>query len=125
MVQSKLKELRTEKGITQAELALNLQCSQSMIVRWEKGECEPTANAIIKIATYFDVSTDYLLGREDDFGNVTISSGNVSGNGNTVNSHNTINARTIAPLSASDTDLLRKYHSAPAELRKAVDKLLS
>lgn len=111
--------------MSQNKLAPQIGFQQATICDWEAGKKEPTTAALIACALFFDVSTDYLLGREDDFGNVTISSGNVSGNGNTVNSHNTINARTVAPLSASDTDLLRKYHSAPAELRKAVDKLLS
>ncbi len=61
----RVKELRNEKGITQKELAEAVQVNQSMITRWEKDECEPTASAIIKIADYFNVSTDYLLGRND------------------------------------------------------------
>lgn len=124
MIGIKLKELRLENNLTQTQLAQRLQCNQSMIARWEKDECEPTESAIIKIANFFDITTDYLLGREDDFGNVTLTSGDVSGNNNTVNSNNTIHARS-ATLSPSDSELLRKYHSAPAELRKAVDKLLS
>ncbi len=61
----RVKELRNEKGITQKELAEAVQVNQSMITRWEKDECEPTASAIIKIADYFNVSADYLLGRND------------------------------------------------------------
>lgn len=61
----RLKELRTEKQLTQKELAEAVECNQSMIARWEKDECEPTATAIIKIADYFNVCTDYLLGRKD------------------------------------------------------------
>lgn len=61
----RVKELRNEKGITQKELAEAVQVNQSMITRWEKDECEPTASAIIRIADYFNVSTDYLLGRKD------------------------------------------------------------
>ncbi len=57
----KLKELRTEKGLTQKELADILDCHQSMITRWEKCECEPTETVIKKTAIFFDVSADYLL----------------------------------------------------------------
>lgn len=121
---SKLKELREEKGIQQKELAEILNVSKSTVSGWEVGRNEPNQEMLIKIATYFDVTTDFLLGKEDDFGNVTLTSGDVSGNNNTVNSHNTIHARSAA-LSPSDAELLRKYHAAPAELRKAVDKLLS
>ena len=121
---NKIRELRTEKGLLQKELALKVDFAQSQISNWEKGTTEPSANALIKLADFFDVTTDFLLGREDDFGNVTISSGNVSGNTNTVNSHNVIGPLS-APLSPPDPELPRKYHAAPAELRKAVDKLLS
>ena len=125
MFGQKLKELRLEKGLTQRQLAQQLDYNQSMISQWESSICEPTANAIIKVAIFFDVTTDYLLGREDDFGNITILSGNISGSHNTVNSHNTINAHGITQLSEADAELLHKYHSASPELRKAVDKLLS
>ncbi|WP_251616281.1 helix-turn-helix domain-containing protein [Pumilibacter muris] len=121
---SKLKELREEKGIQQKELAEILNVSKSTVSGWEVGRNEPNQEMLIKIATYFDVTTDFLLGKEDDFGNVTLTSGDVLGNNNTVNSNNTIHARS-ATLSPFDSELLRKYHSAPAELRKAIDKLLS
>ena len=38
----------------------------------EIGKNEPTANTLIRYADFFECSTDYLLGREDDLGNVTI-----------------------------------------------------
>ena len=57
-----LKNLRLEKKIKQEELAKILGCSQSMLTRWENGECEPTAPYIIAIAEYFSVSTNYILG---------------------------------------------------------------
>lgn len=122
---SKLKELREERGMQQKELADLLNVSKSTISGWEVGRNEPQQEMLIKIANYFSVTTDYLLGREDDFGNVTISSGNVSGNGNTVNSHNTIHTRTSTPLSTADAELLRKYHSAPEKIQKAIKELLS
>ena len=61
----RLKELRIEKGINQITLANAIGVNQSMIVRWEKDECEPTATNIAKIADYFNVCADYLLGRKD------------------------------------------------------------
>ena len=61
-----LKNLRVEKSITQSELAKFLRCSQSMLTRWENGECEPTAPYIISCAEYFGVSADYLLGIKDE-----------------------------------------------------------
>lgn len=121
----RIKELRIERGLLQRELALKIYFSQSQISNWEKGATEPSANALLKLADFFEVTADYLLGREDDFGNITISSGDVTGNGNTINSHNVIGARTSAPLSSSDAELLRKYHAAPDNIKKAIKELLS
>ncbi len=65
MFGKKLKELRIENGLTQAKIASLIDCDQSMIVRWEKEECEPTASVIRKVAIVFDVTSDYLLGLEE------------------------------------------------------------
>ena len=51
--------------MTQYELAKKVGCSQSMVVRWEKEECEPTASAILALSYAFDCSCDYLLGKSD------------------------------------------------------------
>ena len=63
-----LKELRTEKALTQKQLAMILQCNQSMIARWEKEECEPTESVIRRTAQFFSISADYLLGLENEDG---------------------------------------------------------
>ncbi len=68
MFGQRLKELRKNQNLTQKQLALILQCNQSMITRWEREECEPTESIIRKVAIFFDVSTDYLLGLEDEDG---------------------------------------------------------
>ncbi|MDE7215629.1 MAG: helix-turn-helix domain-containing protein [Clostridia bacterium] len=60
--QERLKELRTEKGLSQMQLAIILGISQSAIAKWELGKTEPTASAIISISKYFGESTDYILG---------------------------------------------------------------
>ena len=56
------------KELTQKELAQVIQCDQSMIARWEKGECEPTESIIRKTARFFEVTADYLIGLEDESG---------------------------------------------------------
>lgn len=58
----RLKELRTNKGLSQMKLAIELHISQSAIAKWELEKTEPTASAIIAIAAYFNESTDYILG---------------------------------------------------------------
>ena len=63
----RLKELRTEKGLSQKALAKQLGCNQSMVSFWENGVNEPTENAIRKVALFFEVSADYLLGLTDEY----------------------------------------------------------
>ena len=61
----KLKELRKDKDLSQKKLANDLNVDQRSISNWEKGIREPDFNTLIRIAKYFDVKTDYLLGLED------------------------------------------------------------
>ena len=61
----RIKELRNEQHITQLKLAMDLNMSQNTISRYENGEREPGIAELIRIADYFHVSLDYLLGRTD------------------------------------------------------------
>ena len=61
----RLKELRQQKNLSQMQLALKLNISQSAIAKWELGKTEPTASAIITLAKFFNETTDYLLGVEE------------------------------------------------------------
>ena len=69
-----LKELRVNAGLTQKELAAKLGIGQSTIVGYEKGIREPTVSNLALYAKYFNVSIDYIVGLEDDFG-VKVESG--------------------------------------------------
>ena len=62
---TRLKELRTERGLSQMQLANAVGLSQSAIAKWELGKTEPTASAIILLGLYFEETTDYLLGLVD------------------------------------------------------------
>ena len=61
-------ELRKERNISQQKLADAMGISQATIAKIEVNRNEATAATIRKLATFFDVSADYLLGLEDDFG---------------------------------------------------------
>lgn len=61
----KIKELREEATLSQKELADKLKLSQSAITKLENNLREPTGTTLIAYADYFDVSLDYLVGRED------------------------------------------------------------
>ena len=67
-ISSILYELRVERGVSQKELAEAIGVSQSTIAKIEVGRNEATASTIRKLAGYFNISTDYLLEFEDDFG---------------------------------------------------------
>lgn len=66
--------LRKEHNLSQRALAQKIGSSQKSVDYWEKGKSEPTSGFIIAIADCFGCTTDYLLGREDDYGNVNINS---------------------------------------------------
>lgn len=55
-----------EQGLSQNALALRTGLSQSAIARWEIGESEPCATAIVILAKFFGESADYLLGLKDE-----------------------------------------------------------
>ncbi len=61
----RLKELRKSRKISQLKLALDLNMNQNSISRYENCEREADYSTLIKIADYFGVSIDYLLGRSD------------------------------------------------------------
>jgi len=64
----KIKELRTEKGLSQTQLAIYLSLSQTAIAKLENKQREPTGSTLIAYANYFKCSIDFLVGRADDFG---------------------------------------------------------
>ncbi|MDI9508494.1 MAG: helix-turn-helix transcriptional regulator [Clostridiales bacterium] len=65
MLGKRIKELRLEKGITQSELSSYLGLTPKMVSFYELQQRFPPQDIIIKLADYFNVSTDYLLGRSE------------------------------------------------------------
>lgn len=61
----RLKELRTEKNISQTELAKQLNISIACINRWENNLRVPNIDSIIMLCKYFSCSADFLIGLED------------------------------------------------------------
>lgn len=62
----RLKELREKKGISQKELADFLNLTQVQISKYELGKNEPDLSTTKKIANYFNVTIDYLLGSSEE-----------------------------------------------------------
>ncbi len=61
----RLRWLRNEREIGQNQLAELLNLSNASISYWETGKQIPSAEAIFKLATFFDVSADFILGITD------------------------------------------------------------
>lgn len=60
----RLKELRLQHGLTQKELVELLGVKRNTYSDWENGKCKPNYEKLEKIADFFDVSLDWLFGRE-------------------------------------------------------------
>lgn len=61
----RLRELRKSQGFTLKNVADALNTSNQVISRYELGQTEPDFTTLIKIANFFNVSVDYLLGHTD------------------------------------------------------------
>lgn len=64
MFSRRLKELRASAGLSQKALAAKLFVSQQAVARWETDKATPNPETLAKLSEIFDVSADYLLGRE-------------------------------------------------------------
>lgn len=62
MIAEKVKKLREQKGLSQAELARLLGITRSSVNAWEMGISVSSTQYIVDLAGVFDISTDYLLG---------------------------------------------------------------
>ncbi|WP_083509150.1 helix-turn-helix domain-containing protein [Planococcus rifietoensis] len=65
MLSQRMKSLRSKKKLTQSELAKILGVARTTYAMYEQGQREPDYETLQKIADYFEVTVDYLLGREE------------------------------------------------------------
>ncbi len=68
----RIKELRNECGLTQKDLAEKINTTSKSIWAYENNGAVPPLDVLSKLADFFNCSIDYLAGRSDDFGNITI-----------------------------------------------------
>lgn len=61
---NRLKELRKQKGLTLVELGEEVNLANNTLSQYERGIREPNISTLIKLADFFSVSVDYLIGRE-------------------------------------------------------------
>lgn len=62
---NKISKLRERRGLSQVQLAEKLHMSQGSLAMYETGKRKPSLDTLKLIADYFNVSTDYLLGRKE------------------------------------------------------------
>jgi len=62
----RIRNLREDKDVTQAQMGAVLSCSQRVYSNYERGDIDIPTQTLIKIADFHKVSVDYLLGRTDE-----------------------------------------------------------
>ena len=67
----RLNKLITENGITKYKLAKEIGVSKQAVLWWSDGINEPKISYLKKLAVFFDVTADYLIGLEDEVGTKT------------------------------------------------------
>lgn len=65
-METRLKELRKKKGITQISLQMQTGIEQSLISKFESGERTPPTETLVLLADFYNVSIDYILYRTDN-----------------------------------------------------------
>jgi len=61
----RLKQLREERGLSQEKVGKEIGVSRYAVYSYEKEKAFPTAEGLIALADYFDITVDYLLGHSD------------------------------------------------------------
>ncbi len=65
MLGEKIRQLRAGRSISQVELADALGVTKQSVSNWENNNIQPSIDMLMKLAGYFSVSTDSLLGLDD------------------------------------------------------------
>lgn len=103
------KELRTSAGLTQVEMAEKLNISRSTIGMYEIGNREPDFETLEKIADFFNVDIDYLLGRTNKTTILPSTAGE-----NYKNSHPTLNQKDERDIAKDVNNIMEKLTSGEA-----------
>ena len=65
IIANRIKEIRKENNLTQAELGKILSVSQDNVSLWETGKSLPSVTHVVSISKAFNVSSDFILGLKD------------------------------------------------------------
>lgn len=107
MFLQRVTELIDSHGITRNKLLTEIGLNKNSFVVWENRGTVPGGNTLSKLADYFHVSTDYLLGRTD----------NPQPVGGGVES----NPQPVADLTTEEMDMVEAYRAADSRTRQIVD----
>ena len=66
MLSKSIKQLRTARGLSQVDLAKKLTITKQTVSNWENDNIQPSIDMLERLADFFNVSTDYLLGRTEE-----------------------------------------------------------
>lgn len=91
---NRIKEIRLSRNIKQIELAKELKIAQGTLSTWETGKYEPDNESLKKLADYFNVSVDYLLGRTDTAEPSNVEPANIGSKSITINIYGSVPAGT-------------------------------
>ena len=64
MLSKRIKSLRLERGMNQVQLANVLGVTKQCVSNWENDNIQPSVEMLVKLARFFSVSTDFLLGED-------------------------------------------------------------
>lgn len=113
---NRIKDLRKENRLSQIDLAQKLNISNTTLSQYETGQRVPSDDIKIKIAGYFDVSLDYLLGTTNDRGG--------KGSGSKKNPLANEQGDRIIRRALKDTDLLSADGTLSAEGEDVISAFL-
>lgn len=65
LIVERIKDLMMTERLSQYALAKSINVSQSTICNWLNGKKEPSVESLWKLAVFFDVSVDYIIGRKN------------------------------------------------------------
>ena len=65
IVGERIRALRKEGSLSQVALAEKIDSNQKQVSKWERNQIEPNIDMLKRLADYFEVSVDYLIGRTD------------------------------------------------------------
>lgn len=104
-----IKILRTEKNLSQEELAKQIHVTQTMISQLEKGKKQPSREVAESLADFFEVTLDYLLGRTAERNNSYFAN-NISGS-NLVKGSGSVSISDIETTTKEEAELLRIFRA--------------